>query len=174
MLIAHLPSGYLLGALSQKLAKSQSRAIMAAALFGSVAPDLDMLYFHLIDGRRTHHHDYFTHWPLFWVAVGLVLVAIALVARKVSPSTVVAFSAGTLLHMVMDSVAAPIHWLMPFNSMTVELVTIPARYSNWIWSFVLHWTFLLEIAICLSALGLFVWRQRLNGQFELEQVTKMD
>jgi inner membrane protein len=168
MLIAHLPSGYLLGALAQKLAKSKSRTIITAALFGSVAPDLDMLYFHLFDGRRTNHHDYFTHWPLFWLAVTLALVVTALVTRKMSLPVVTAFSAGTLLHMVMDSVAAPIHWLMPFNTMTVELVTIPARYSNWIWSFVLHWTFLLEIGICLSAVGLMLSRLRRATPKKLE------
>jgi inner membrane protein len=160
MLIAHLPSGYLLGALAQKLAKSKSRTIITAALFGSVAPDLDMLYFHLVDGRRTNHHDYFTHWPLFWLAVALALVATALVTRKMSLPVVTAFGAGTLLHMVMDSVAAPIHWLMPFHALTIEFVTVPARYSNWIWSFVLHWTSMLEIAICLRALALFVQRRR--------------
>jgi inner membrane protein len=160
LLIAHLPFGYLLGAVSQRLAKARSHAIMAAALFGSVAPDLDMLYFHLIDGRRTPHHDYVTHWPLFWLAVALLLVVVAVTTRKVSLPVIFAYSAGTFLHMVMDSVAAPIHWLLPFHPQTIELVTIPARYSNWIWSFVLHWTFALELTICLMALALFVYRRR--------------
>lgn len=43
---------------------------MAAAMLGSVVPDLDMVYFHFVDGGRTHHHAYVTHWPLFWAAVG--------------------------------------------------------------------------------------------------------
>jgi inner membrane protein len=174
MLIAHFPSGYLLGALTQKLAKSRSKAVMTAALIGSVAPDLDMLYFHLVDGRRTNHHDYFTHWPLFWLAVTLVLIAIAQTTRRVRLPLAAAFSAGTLLHMMMDSVAAPIHWLMPFGDLTIELVTIPARYSNWIWSFVLHWTFLIEIAVCLGALTLLIRRWPVGNQSELEKIAKVD
>jgi inner membrane protein len=164
LLIAHLPFGYLLGAVSQSLAKARTRAIMAAALFGSVAPDLDMLYFHLIDERRTNHHDYFTHWPFFWLAVGAVLLMIAYLFNRPRISTALAFSLGTMLHMVMDSIAAPIHWLMPFDARAVELVTVPAAYSNWIWSFVLHWTFALEIAICVTALVLFAYRRRATAR----------
>jgi inner membrane protein len=158
LLIAHLPSGYLLGVVSQTLAKAKTRAIMAAALLGSIAPDFDMLHFHLIDGRRTPHHDYFTHWPFFWLVVGLLLLTCTLVFNRARTPIIVAFSAGTMLHMVLDSIAAPIHWLMPFDDRAVELVTVPAAYSNWIWSFVLHWTFALEIAICLAALLLFAYR----------------
>jgi inner membrane protein len=160
MLIAHLPSGYLLGAVSQSLAKARTRAIMAAALFGSVAPDLDLLYFHLIDARRTPHHDYVTHWPSFWLVLGAGLLTFTYISKRFRTATALAFSAGTLLHMVLDSIAAPIHWLMPFDARAVELVTVPAAYSNWIWSFVLHWTFVLEFAICLMALALFANRRR--------------
>ena len=160
MLIAHLPSGYLLGAVSQRLAKTKTRTLMAAALFGSVAPDFDMLYFYLFDGRRTHHHTYFTHWPLFWLAIFAVLLLASRRSPKVQVPVAAAFSAGTMLHMVLDSIAAPMHWLMPFDDHMIELVTIPAAYANWIWSFVLHWTFVLEIAICLSALLVFGYRWR--------------
>jgi hypothetical protein len=159
MLIAHLPSGYLLGAFAQRRVPAQASAIMAAAIFGSLAPDFDMLYFHLIDGRRTHHHDYITHWPLFWLAAGLVLAAAALIFRRHWLPLALVFSAGTMLHMAMDTVAAPIRWLAPFSEVTMELVAIPKIHPNWIVSFVLHWTFLLEIAISAAAVSLLCQRR---------------
>lgn len=76
MLIAHLPAGYILGTFARNRWPGRS-GIMAAALLGSVVPDLDMVYFHFVDGGRTHHHAYVTHWPLFWAAVGLVALSVA-------------------------------------------------------------------------------------------------
>ncbi len=158
MLIAHLPSGYLLGVFAQQSVRGQASAIMAVALFGSVAPDLDLLYFHLIDGRQTNHRDFFTHWPLFWLACGCVLAVAALTFRRKLLPLVLVLCAGVMLHMAMDTVAAPIHWLAPFSQSATELVRIPKIHPNWIVSFVFHWTFFNEIAICLAALALFLWR----------------
>lgn len=158
MLIAHLPSGYLLGAFAQR--RGRSNVLMAAALLGSVAPDFDLLYFHLVDGRQTNHRDFFTHWPLVWLACGLAFAIGALAFRRKSLPLVLVFCAGVMLHMAMDTVAAPIHWLAPFSQVATELVKIPKIHPNWIVSFVFHWTFLNEIAICLTALALFVWRNR--------------
>lgn len=152
MFIAHLPAGYLIGK-----ALRQSRAVLAAAMVGAVSPDLDMAYFYLVDGARTHHHDYVTHWPLFWGGVGLGLLLIApllsLGARRVALSSLL----GVASHMALDSVAAPINWLAPVGDFRVELFPIPAAYSHWILSFVLHWTFAIELAICGLALAVR-WR----------------
>ncbi|TGU24514.1 metal-dependent hydrolase, partial [Mesorhizobium sp. M4B.F.Ca.ET.150.01.1.1] len=45
MLIAHLPSGYILGRFARKRWRKAS-GIVAAAMLGGVIPDIDMLYFH--------------------------------------------------------------------------------------------------------------------------------
>jgi inner membrane protein len=147
MLIAHLPSGYILATLARRRVGEQP-LMMAAALAGAMAPDLDMLYFYLIDAGKTHHHAFISHWPLFWLASGLVSLALGkwLVPRYLP--AVGMFFAGVMLHMVLDSIAAPIFWLLPFDATPVELVKVPASYGNWVLSFALHWTFLLELAIC--------------------------
>ena len=147
MLIAHLPSGYILATLARRRVGPKP-LMMAAALIGAIAPDLDMLYFHLVDGGKTHHHTFISHWPLFWLASGAVSLALG---RWLAPRYLPAlgmFFAAAMLHMVLDSIAAPIFWLMPFDATPIELVKVPAVYGNWVLSFVLHWTFLLEIAIC--------------------------
>lgn len=153
MLIAHLPSGYVLGSLARG-PRREGQGAMVAAVVGSVIPDIDMLYFHFVDGGRTHRHDYVTHWPLFWLAVGLLsLVTCTLVERPNLPA-VALFFAGAMLHMMLDTVASPIMWLMPFDREAFDLVTVPAAYGNWVLSFMLHWTFALEILICACALWL--------------------
>lgn len=130
MLIAHLPAGYLLGRFAQKSQNSKSFALMGPAVLGNTAPDIDMLYFHFIDGRRTPHHDYFTHWPLFWLAVGVSLLAGTYMFRRRSVKLALLFFTGTMIHMIMDSVAAPIHWLAPFSDLTIELVAVPATNKS--------------------------------------------
>lgn len=95
MFIAHLPAGYILGrTLTNKI---QSKYVMSAALIGSVFPDLDMFWFYLVDNRQTHHHDYYTHWPVFYI-LALFVSVVVLFAHKRAGQALVAFSLGALLH----------------------------------------------------------------------------
>ncbi|TIP87339.1 MAG: metal-dependent hydrolase [Mesorhizobium sp.] len=160
MLIAHLPAGYILGTFARSRWPGRS-GIMAAAILGSVFPDIDMLYFHFVDGRQTHHHAYITHWPLFWAAAGLVALSVAEWRDQRYLAPVGAFFAAAMMHMILDSVASPIMWLMPFDRHALELVTVPAMYRNWVMSFMLHWTFALELLICAWALALGFRRSKL-------------
>jgi len=161
MLIAHLPSGYILGRLARRRWREMS-GIVIAAMIGSVMPDIDMLYFHFVDGGRTHHHAYFTHWPLFWAAGGIVSLSVGRLLGWPHLPSIGVFFAGAMLHMVLDTVASPIMWLMPFDRRAFELVTVPAAYGNWVASFVLHWTFAFELLICAWALWLALVRSPLR------------
>ena len=161
MLTAHLPSGYLLGNfLDIKGQDTKSRRLMcAAAMIGALVPDLDMVYFHFVSFGRTHHHMLVSHWPLAWLAVGLPMILIIQIwGRRKLRNVAIAFFMGVALHLSLDSIAAPVFWLMPFAPGRVELVTVPARYSHWIISFLLHWTFLIELSIWAAAV--MVWRRR--------------
>ena len=157
MLTAHLPAGYITGrALAGPTIKAE---ILWPALIGGVLPDIDMLYFYLVDQGGAHHHAYPTHWPLVWVGLCLPLILTAWAAGW--PRLCKAFSAflaGVMVHMLLDTVGAPIYWLMPFAWGQVELVEVPARYAHWIISFLLHWTFLLELGIWALAAFLFFRR----------------
>ena len=158
MLSAHLPSGYLLGKAFAK--NRQGRFILLAALIGAVIPDIDMLYFHFVDFGRTHHHMFITHWPFAWLALCTPVILLThFIKRPQARNVALAFLTAVMLHMLLDSIAAPLFWLMPFALGRVELVTVPAQYSHWIISYILHWTFALELLIWLAAIIMF-WRAR--------------
>ncbi|UCH72937.1 MAG: metal-dependent hydrolase [Rhodospirillales bacterium] len=168
MFIAHLPAGYLLAhRLAPRLAmtRAQSRRLMAVCLLASVLPDIDLLYFHAIDGRRTLHHDYWTHIPVFWLIAAAAAVALFRIARMPVPWPAIAvLLCGIFLHLVLDTVTGGIAWLYPFGAGKFALIDVPARFDRWVWNFVLHWSFLLEITILAWAgreIGLPRFLQRL-------------
>lgn len=150
MLIAHLPAGYIIGSLARN-AVPKAPGLMLAALVGSVAPDFDTAWFWFVDNGGVHHRTYPTHWPLFWALIAVFAVPLVMVVAPRWKAAAAIFFLAVLSHMILDSVTAPMHWLMPFDERAVELVPIPAAYPHWILSFVLHWTFALELAICALA-----------------------
>lgn len=91
-------------------------------MFAAVLPDLDMFWFHFVNDCQNLHHDFVFHWPLFWMAL-----------------------ASLLLHLALDRVM----WLAPFSDQTVSLIEIPARHDWWVWSFMRHWLFAVEIAMAI-------------------------
>jgi len=139
MLTAHLPSGYLLGRLLEKNKnirngpdiEASTAWVLPAAMIGAMVPDLDMLYFHFVSLGRVHHHMFVSHWPLAWLALGVPIIMLAQLKGSVpQKNAAMAFFMGVLLHFLLDSVAAPIFWLMPFAPGRIELVTVPASYTK--------------------------------------------
>lgn len=158
MITAHLPAGYLVGRATEL--RLEVGPVLIFAVIGGVAPDFDMLYFYLVDAGTTHHHAYLFHLPLFWIGVCVPAIALTHALGALSwRNALTGFFAAVMLHMVLDSIAAPIFWLRPVADGRIEMIEIPARFDNWIWSFFLHWTILLELAIWLSAIVLFAIRK---------------
>lgn len=154
MFIAHLPAGYLLTHWLQE--KLRMRKFLWIGLAASVFPDSDMLYFYLVDHRQTLHHHYWTHLPLVWLSLWLVFTIGAIVMERRSvlvPSTI--FFANIILHFILDTFAGGINWLYPLVDKDVFLFVVPATHTFWIWSFIFHWTFLVEIAITIWAFVVF-------------------
>jgi hypothetical protein len=152
MLTAHLPSGYVLARLAPK-----GRWLMPAALIGAVLPDFDMLWFHFVDHGSIHHHRYWVHVPAFWAAVAaLALPVLAFFARRCLAPAVMFFAA-LLLHMLLDSIGGGILWGAPFSDRLYTLVEVPASQPHWVLSFLLHWTFMLELGIW--GWAFYLWRK---------------
>ena len=155
MIIGHAPAGYLLG----KALRAPAGLGFAALLFGAVAPDLDLIWFYFIDNRAIHHHRYWVHAPGFWVLISLVLVpGLGMIWPK-AQRVFLWFVVGALLHASLDGITGGTMWLWPYSGDLFTLITVPATQSHFILSFMLHWTFLIEIALCLMA-GVVFWKGR--------------
>lgn len=152
MIIAHLPSGYILGR-----HWAAAPMVLPAAVLGGILPDFDMIWFYGIDDRAIHHHRYWVHAPGFWAMIALVtLPAIALFARRFLMAAL-AFFGALLLHICLDTIAGDIMWGWPFSTDFTHLITIPARFDAWVLNFVLHPVFALELAIW--AYAIWLWRR---------------
>ncbi|MBO9472664.1 metal-dependent hydrolase [Shimia sp. R10_1] len=156
MFIGHLPAGYLF-AKSPVVARA-SRTVFWGVLLGSVVPDLDMLWFYLVDQGSTHHHDYLTHRPILWAAV-------LLIGALFKAGFLIGLGAGGLLHLALDSIAGKVTWGWPFSEVSMTLVTVQATHDHWIKSFLSHWTFKVELALVAIALIVFV-RSNFKGRSE--------
>lgn len=158
MLIAHLPAGYLLTKFIQKT--TGTKKYMRLGLIASVFPDIDMLYFHFVSNNKSHH-EFITHMPIFWFFVmffSVGLVSTFIKNEKKYNRVLLAFFiffANIFLHLLLDSFAAPIRWIYPFYNYNFELIHVPNKYGWWVWNFVLHWSFLAEIAIVIASLCVF-------------------
>lgn len=162
MFIAHLPAGYLATRLllrGRALPSATRRRLMALGLAASVLPDLDLLWFFTLGGRREVHHAYLTHKPFAWLAA---LAATALVlgmlrASRMAWLALAVLGANVMLHLVLDTTAGGIRWRWPWSEAEFALSQPVARYDPWYLNFFLHWTFALEIALLIAAL--WVWRR---------------
>lgn len=158
MFIAHLPAGYL-AARGAERCGVRLRGLMASCLMGSIAPDLDLLYFYLVDSCRHHHHSYASHWPSLWlVALGTALLLLAW-RRARWCILLVAFAACGVLHIAMDGVVGDIQLLAPWSHEYFALATVPARYKPWWLNFFLHWSMGIELLICAFAAVCFLARR---------------
>ncbi|WP_082070799.1 metal-dependent hydrolase [Gynuella sunshinyii] len=161
MFIAHMPAGYLVSRLiADKTATTakESRIILAFGLFASILPDLDLFYFYLVDNRQTLHHSYWTHIPLYWLAL-FPFAYFATNKWRTPKLTTLTIFANLFVHLMLDTVTGGIHWGYPITNSSYHLITVPSQYSHWTLNFVFHWSFLFEILI-ISAAAVRLKQQR--------------
>jgi inner membrane protein len=151
MLTAHLPAGYLVGR-----ALPAQKGLMAAAVIGGILPDFDMIWFHLIDNRAFHHHRYWVHAPGFWLAMAAVTLPILAYLRRDWIPVALAFLASIFVHLLLDTIAGDIMWLWPYSTDMYHVFTVHPTHSHWVWSFMAHWTFALELAVWAAAITLYL------------------
>ncbi len=160
MFIGHLPAGYLCTRAMLRhlpVPAGSRKALLWTGLAASVLPDLDLAYFYLIDNRQHLHHGYWPHVPALWLALFGLGAGVSLwLGNRPAFLIVLVFSANALLHLLLDSIAGGILWLYPVSARSFQLVEVPAVYGWWVWNFVLHWSFALELVVCAAAGILFV------------------
>ncbi len=162
MFIAHLPSGYIMARVFYKKINTVPCSwcwFLFFCLFGAIAPDLDLIYFYLWDQQAHHHHRYWSHYPIIWF--GLVVLMCFLQkffsAKNIVLYVFVFFLCGCL-HLLLDSVVGDIWWAAPFVDQPFALATVPAVFSPWWLNFIVHWSFLLEILI--TGWAVYLWYKK--------------
>ena len=155
MFIGHLPAGYVLTKKVQKNTKTGKYLLVG--LIASILPDIDMLYFYLIDNRQNLHHSYWTHIPFYWLLIAAATFAIIwLLKKKNYMIAAIIFFSNIFLHLFLDTIVGKIEWLFPFTDNAYYMVDVPSVYHFWVYNFIFHWTFLLEIAVLIWAVYIFI------------------
>ncbi len=154
-MLIHPPVGYLIGAAMRHKYGAVS-GLMAACVLGSAIPDIDMARFWFIDHGRYNHRYYFTHWPLFWLGLSMIVLPLlyGFWRRWLLPA--VGFVLGVASHLITDTVMGPVRWLAPFSDRSWEMFRVPASHGHWILSSIGYWTFLLDVGALV--LAIIVWR----------------
>ena len=164
MLVAHLPAGYLITHAAIRLSGTKGNPatmLLCAGLCASVLPDFDLLYFYFIDNRQHTHHSYWSHIPFYWMFLYFVSLPWFVVLDKQKLLLIVTVMFFNILgHLVLDTVVGHIRWWFPFSNQYFVLFHVPSRYPLWIWNFVLHWTFTIEIVLVSAAVA--VWHGKKN------------
>lgn len=147
MFIAHLPAGYLTARLvARRIGRGATPPLVIAGMAGGIFPDIDLLYGTLVDGGRVHHHLYWPHLPLVWLAISTTVLLMFRLTGELRQRAV-AFLLTVWGHLLLDTVAGDIWWLWPWLDTPFSLVIIPAIHSPWWLNYILHWTFAIELAI---------------------------
>lgn len=171
MLTAHAAAGYI-GA--QWLSSLKPNPLSAKlwrflGIISGLLPDIDMLYFHLIDHGKIHHHRYFTHWPICWLFVLLLSILWWHWQRSTKAAIALLISANGMIHIFLDSIVGDIWWFMPWYDHPFSLFTVPARYQPWYWNFIFHWSFGLELLVWAIAIKYWIKNYKIlsNGKIKL-------
>lgn len=157
MFIGHIPVGYITSRLLyQRFAKAAptQKLFVLWGMLGAVMPDIDLVWFYLVDHRQHHHHQYFTHYPIVW----LLLLLASLVWMKFKPASgtlALVFSFGGLGHMLLDTIVGDIWWLAPFYDQSFSFFEVHPGFHPWWLNFILHWSFALELLLVAGAFCLF-------------------
>ena len=158
MFIAHLPAGYLTAATAQRFGL-WSRGLMLSCLAGAHIPDIDLAYGYLVDDGRLHHHLYWTHYPIFWLVLLLLSTLAWWRARRKSWAIALFFFCGSaFIHLLLDAIAGDIPLLAPWSMRLYSCVEVGTRFEPWWLNFLMHWTFVLELALCAAAAAIFMRR----------------
>jgi inner membrane protein len=156
MLIAHAPAGYIVHRTFNKV-RNEPISFLKYGLFFSLWPDLDLIYFYFIDKKSTFHHLYFTHLPIVLLGCFLLVIPLKhLKAFQKIKSYYYLFLVQWFIHLILDTFTGGIAWLYPLNNEVFTLITVPEVYFHWIISFVLHWSFMIELVIVFVAVRLAV------------------
>jgi hypothetical protein len=168
MIFAHIPAGYLLANVFVKH-RGWLTWLLWVGMIGGTFPDIDILFDVLRQRDFMGHHISLMHFPVFWSLLAAIALILILLSRRKRwlPIWGVFFSA-VFLHLILDTLVGGMYWLAPLSWTPIHLITIPTQRAWWVADFVLHWSFVFEVAIIASAAIVF-FRGGCRELFELQK-----
>ncbi len=164
MIIGHAPAGYVISRLLLHRfcpGDIPVKIFLWCGVIGAIAPDIDMLYFHLVDHRQHHHHSYVSHFPIVWFSLVLLsFLWVRWAKNKYYAVLACIFSVNGFVHLFLDTLVGDVWWFAPFIDRSFAFFSVPVLYKLWWLNFLLHWSFAVELAILVWAL--YLWRQPLR------------
>ena len=153
MLIAHVPAGYIV---SKIMHKGNNVSFIFCSLVFSLWPDFDLIYYYFFENTKAFHHTYLPHLPITILISFLVTLPFTyLKCFKNIKIYYWLFFVNWILHLLLDSFTGGILWAYPFSDKMFVLIKIPPIYQSWYISFILHWSFLIELSIITWAMILW-------------------
>ena len=170
MFLVHGPISYLANEAIQKekisgLKQSQQIFVAVLSLIFGILPDFDFLILMMFDRPSYTHHDFFTHTPLYWIAVWFVLFIFSkLIYPEINRRTkqfltkdlldviINAFLIAGLSHLLADLVVGNVMLFYPFSNTHFTLLRYilqPSYFTGYFGSVY----FAIEIII----LAVFFW-----------------
>ncbi|NQV12844.1 MAG: metal-dependent hydrolase [Parcubacteria group bacterium] len=156
MIFAHAPAGFIAAYVTKKiwqrgLSQLQTRWLYFVGTLAGILPDIDTLYYYLVDSRFSHR-ELITHTPILYVVVCLTLYLTGYLLKKkfIQALSLVIFFA-TLSHLIFDSLNSGIGWLYPGTDLIFGLLGISALAEGWYGQYLLVITYSVELAIFLGA-----------------------
>ncbi len=141
MFLAHGPISYLANEVIQKKKISnlkfheQILVSILAILFG-ILPDIDLLILPMFSIPQFSHHNYFTHAPLFYIGIWLILkLKVAIFDRIVNKKTLAVlhhdlmnvilntFLIATMVHFLADTLTGGIMLLYPISTFKFSILS---------------------------------------------------
>jgi inner membrane protein len=179
MLIAHAPAGYLITRiLSRTIFKKYVhpertdrfyQVLMFTGIIGGIFPDFDFLYQFFFDSKVATHHSYITHIPVFWISIWCMFVLLGKIRNDIRISIVgTTLCASALFHLVCDTLTGVIYWFYPLSGRSVNILKVADIHVWWVNNYMYHWTFLIEIALVIAAMIVFLRiKETITDLFEL-------
>ncbi len=157
MHFGHLPAGYITSKLLYGKLEHRApvqREFMLWGMVGSVAPDFDLLYYFTIGQFKLHHHNYFTHYPLFWLMLLIASPGWMILDRNRAQRTASAFifTFSGFLHTILDAFSENFLLLAPFiNKQFYGPAYLPKALTR-----IPFWNYGLELLVILWAAYLWL------------------
>jgi inner membrane protein len=163
---AHLPAGYITCRLLYSTFEKRIHAYSTYlfwGLFGAVAPDLDRFLQVMSDSSdETLKHDYFTHYPLFWLLLCMISYMWLSSSNNQNPVSAFMFSLGGFIHTILDTVIGRISWFAPFSQEKYGIVSLVRHYDPSMLPDFWNFGYLLDFLIILWAFTL--WSKSRKGK----------